>query len=83
MITIRCLFVQLVTLFEPFNPSSRINHLSFAGKEGMALAAKLNSELLLGGTNRKSISAGANYLRILKKFGVNLIFHFFILQRKR
>jgi hypothetical protein len=83
MIALTCLFVQLVTLLEPLHSSGCIHHLSFACKEGMALAAKLNSELFLGGTSSESIAAGANHLRVLEKLWVNLFFHFFILQRKR
>ncbi len=83
MITLTLLFVQLVALLEPLHSTSRINHLSFAGEKGMALAAKLNSKLFLGRTNGENVAAGANYLSVFKKFGVNLFFHFFILQRKR
>jgi hypothetical protein len=83
MIALTRLFVQLVALFEPLHSTGRINHLSFSGKEGMALAAKLNSQLLFGGTDSEHVTAGADYLRIFKKFRMNLFFHFFILQRKR
>ena len=83
MIALTWLFVQLVTLLEPLHSTSRINHFSFASEEGMALAAKLDSKLFLGRTNSENVAAGANNLRVLEKFGVNLFFHFFILQRKR
>lgn len=83
MIALTLLFVQLVALLEPLHSTSRINHLSFAGEEGMAFAAKLNSEGFPGGTDGEDVTAGASHLRILKKFRVNLFFHFFILQRKR
>jgi hypothetical protein len=83
MIALSCLFVQLVTLLEPLYSAGRIHHFSFAGEEWVTLAAKLNSELFPGRTSGKSIAAGANNLRVLEKLGVNLFFHFFILQRKR
>jgi hypothetical protein len=83
MIALTCLFVQLVTLLEPLHPTGRIHHLPFAGEEGMALAAQLNSELFLGGSSGESVAAGTNHLCVLEKLGVYLFFHFFILQRKR
>jgi len=83
MIALPGLFVQLVALLETFNSTSCINHFPFASEERMALAAKFDSELFFGRTDGKNVTAGANHLRIFKKLGVNLFFHFFILQRKR
>jgi hypothetical protein len=83
MIALTRLFVQLVALLEAFHSTRCIHHFSFAGEERMALAAKLDSKLFLGGTGGKSIAAGANDLGVRIKFGMNLFFHIFTLQRKR
>jgi hypothetical protein len=57
MIALLGLFVQLISLLEPFYPTGCINHLSFTRKERMAFAAKLYSELFLCRTDSENITA--------------------------
>ena len=77
------LLLQAVAPLEALHSSRRVDYPLLAGEERMALAAKFNSELFFGRTDGKNVTAGANHLSIFKKLGVNLFFHFFILQRKR
>src|SRR5262249_29172066 len=49
----------LVALAEPFHAAGRVDQLLLAGEEGVALAADLDPQLLLGGTGRPGLAAGA------------------------
>ena len=58
------LFFNLVATLEAFYSTGRINYLLFTGEEGMAFAAQLHSELLLGGAGSEGVATGADYLGI-------------------
>lgn len=47
----------------------------FAGIERMAFVAQLNADLFLGRAGRKSVSAGTNYLSLVKVVWMNIRFH--------
>jgi hypothetical protein len=70
------LLIQLVALLEPLHSSGGINHFSFAGEEGMALAAQLDVKSFPGGAGGEDIAARASHLGIRIIFGMNFFFHF-------
>jgi hypothetical protein len=70
------LVFHLVASFEALYPSPSINQPALAGEEGMALAAQLYFEQLLGGAGGKGITASANYLSIVVVLGVDFVFHY-------
>src|SRR5690349_16680130 len=49
----------LVALAEPLHAAGRVDQLLLTGEEGVALAADLDPQLLLGGTGRPGLAAGA------------------------
>ena len=69
------LIFDLVFAFESFHSARGVDDLLLAGKEGMAFAAELHSEGLLGGARSEGISAGADYLGICVVFRVYLWSH--------
>jgi hypothetical protein len=66
----------LIFLVEAFNTPCGIYDLLLTGKEGVAFIAKLNPEVLPGGTCCEGVTAGANNLGIGKIFRMNLLFHY-------
>src|SRR5262249_48116762 len=49
----------LVALAEPLDSAGRVDQLLLSGEEGMALAADLDPQLLLGGAGGPGLAAGA------------------------
>ena len=66
--------LQTVLLVEAADAAAGIYHLLLAGEEGMALAADINPQLLLGGAGGEGLAAHAadNALAVL---GMNLFLH--------
>jgi len=57
VITLYCLILYVVTLFESLYSSQSVNYPLLAGVEWVAIAAYFDSELLLGGASSESIAA--------------------------
>ena len=51
--------LQAKSLVETINTSTGVNQLLLAGIERVALGANFNTDILLGGTGGKSVTAGA------------------------
>jgi hypothetical protein len=73
------LFLNVVFLSEPLDPSGSINEFLFAGKEGVAGGANFHLDAFDGGTGLDYIPAGAGNSGHLV-FGMNFLSHIQILQ---
>lgn len=60
---------------EFLHPAGGIHKFLLAGIKRMALIAELSADFFHGTAGGKNITAGAGYLAIRKKFGMNRFFH--------
>src|ERR1700730_1522047 len=64
----------LVALSKPLDAARRVDQFLFAREEGMALAADLDPQLLLGGAGGPGLAAGAVHQDFVK-LGLDVGFH--------
>ena len=69
------LILQLISLLESLYSPGGIQHTTFTGKKRVTVAAYLDLQLLFCRACFKGVTAGANYLGIVKILGMNFIFH--------
>ena len=67
--------LQIETLVEPINTSTGVNQLLLAGIEGVALGADFNSDVALGRTGSKSVTASATNSSLFV-IGMDTFLHF-------
>jgi hypothetical protein len=69
------LILQLIALLKSLNAPQGIHHAALPGEKGVALAAKLDLQALLGRAYGKGVAAGTGHLGIGIELGVNLFLH--------
>jgi len=76
IITLYCLILYVVALFESLYSSQSVNYPLLTCVERVAFAAHFNPELWLGRTGGESVTAKASYLSVIIVFRMDFVFHY-------